>query len=288
MSKKPHIIVIGNEKGGSGKSTVAMHVIVGLLRLGFKVGTIDLDCHQASLTNYLKNRVRHAARHQLDLPMSEHIRLKRVEGRDVMRVRLEEQEQLDAAIKKLGEKNDVIVMDTPGSDRYLSIMGHSYANVLVTPMNDSFVDLDLLAKMDPDTKKMIKPSIYTDMIHDIRKNCMERDGVDMKWVVLRNRVGHMQSRNRQELDDIVGSLSEMLSFDVGPTLGERVIFRDMFLQGMTLLDLVETGRSLKTMSNLAARQEIRRLVKMVLPNKSVATMALLGAGNISERQEKRA
>jgi len=117
---------------------------------------------------------------------------------------------------------------------------------------------------------------------------MERDGVDMKWVVLRNRVGHMQSRNRQELDDIVGSLSETLSFDVGPTLGERVIFRDMFLQGMTLLDLVETGRSLKTMSNLAARQEIRRLVKMVLPNKSVATMALLGAGNISERQEKRA
>ena len=288
MAKKPHIIVIGNEKGGSGKSTIAMHVIVGLLRLGFKVGTIDLDCHQASLTNYLKNRVRMAARHALDLPMSEHIRLKRVEGRDLMRIRVEEQNQLDAAIEKLSVNNDIIVMDTPGSDRYLSIMGHSYADVLMTPMNDSFVDLDLLAKMDPDTKKMIKPSIYTDMVHDIRKNRMERDGKHMKWVVLRNRVGHMNSRNRQELETMLGGLSDDLAFDIGPEFGERVIFRDMFLQGMTLLDLKETGRSLKTMSNLAARQEVRHLVKMVLPNASVGTMALLGAGSVQAGKERHA
>ena len=51
-----HIIVVGNEKGGAGKSTVAMHVATALARLGHKVGMIDLDLRQKTTARYLANR----------------------------------------------------------------------------------------------------------------------------------------------------------------------------------------------------------------------------------------
>jgi chromosome partitioning protein len=34
VHKAPHLIVVGNEKGGSGKTTIAMHVAVALLKEG--------------------------------------------------------------------------------------------------------------------------------------------------------------------------------------------------------------------------------------------------------------
>ena len=64
-----HVIVVGNEKGGAGKSTVAIHLAVALMRMGKTVGVIDLDLRQASLSRYLENRRRWADARGVTLPM---------------------------------------------------------------------------------------------------------------------------------------------------------------------------------------------------------------------------
>src|SRR6266567_1006192 len=56
LPTSPHVIVVGNEKGGSGKTTVAMHIAIALMKAGQRVATIDLDSRQKSLTHYIANR----------------------------------------------------------------------------------------------------------------------------------------------------------------------------------------------------------------------------------------
>ncbi len=274
-SRKAHIIVFGNEKGGSGKSTSAMHVAVGLMRLGYRVGTIDLDSHQATFTNYLANRWRRMQITGETLPSPEHIHLSRAEDNDQLRARAEEICRVEEAIDVLSEKNDFIIMDTPGSDRFLSIMGHSFADTLVTPMNDSFIDLDLLAKVRPSTLEILKSSIYTDMVWDLRSQRLKRDGHMIDWVVMRNRLTPLENKNKQDVGRVLEALSRTLQFRIAPGFGERVIFRELFLDGLTLLDLQEGRPGSLSVSNNTARQEVRHLIKMILPDKSVTTLALL-------------
>src|SRR5581483_5181703 len=177
------VIVFGNEKGGSGKSTAAMHAIVGLLRSGHTVGSIDVDPRQATLTRYLENRAVLAETKGIELPIPSHRLVTRSEQGPE-----EDAERFLQALDVLSRSCDTIVIDTPGSDAPLSRLAHSYANTLVTPMNDSFVDLDLLAKVDPTTLNIICPSAYAEMVWDQRKVKMKRDGRSMDWVVVRNRL----------------------------------------------------------------------------------------------------
>jgi len=273
--RRAHVIVFGNEKGGSGKSTAAMHTAIGLMRLGYKVGTIDLDCHQGTLTSYMSNRWRFVQEKHEGLPSPEHIHIDHPEGTDLIKMREDIQWRVDAVIKELSEKNDFIVIDTPGSDRFISIVGHSYADTLVTPMNDSFVDMDLLAKIKPKSHQLIKPSVYAEMIMDLRRQRKAKGEKPLDWVVMRNRLSHIDARNKKEIGITLENLSRVLKFRVAPGFGERVIFRELFLDGLTLLDLKEGGENVLTMSNITARQEVRYLVKMLLPEKSVTTLSLL-------------
>jgi len=267
---KAHIIVIGNEKGGSGKSTVAMHVIVGLLRLGYKVGSIDLDSHQATLTNYMKNRWQHLKETRDSFPSPEHVHIDRAEAATVTENREQERWRVETVVQELSAKNDFIVIDTPGSDRFMSLVGHSLADTLITPLNDSFVDLDVVAKIDPHTHTMIKPSIYSDMVHDLKNK-----NKDLRWFVLRNRVSSMESRNKQIMGRLVEDLQEPLGYKLIPGFSERVVFRELFLKGLTLLDLREGDRNSLSMSNINARQEVRHLIRLILPQKDVSTLSLL-------------
>ncbi len=269
--KEPHIIVFGNEKGGTGKSTAAMHTIVGLLRLGYKVGSLDLDSHQATLTRYLQNR----DAHKEELPMPQHIHIRRVdEGRDVMQTRLAEQDSVSKAIRRLDD-NDYIVIDTPGSDTYMSVVGHSFADTIVTPVNDSFVDLDLLGRFEGENLSKIKPSVYTEMVWDLRGQRTKRDGKFIDWVVMRNRLGHLYSHNKGEIGVVLDRMSRAFGFRLASGFGERVVFRELFVSGRTLLDLKADGPKSLSMSNISARQEVRYLIKSILPEKSAMTMALL-------------
>src|SRR5215468_11434500 len=72
VRSRPHVIVIGNQKGGSGKSTFAMHIIVALLKAGKRVASFDLDLNQLTLTRYLGNRHEWDRKHEQKLELPDH------------------------------------------------------------------------------------------------------------------------------------------------------------------------------------------------------------------------
>jgi chromosome partitioning protein len=260
---RPRIIVLGNEKGGSGKSTAAMHLVIGLLRAGKKVGSIDIDSRQATLTRYLENRAVLAEKKGIDLPLPTHRLIPRAKAGDP-NAAADEAERFTAALDFLSRSCDVIVIDTPGSDDALSRLAHSCADTLITPMNDSFVDFDLLAKVDPDTHKILRPSLYSEMVWEQKKRRAMRDGGSIDWIVMRNRLGSTEAKNKRAVGEVLDALARRIGFRVAPGFGDRVIFRELFLSGLTLLDLRQPGveRNL-SMSHIAARQEVRGLLACV-------------------------
>jgi chromosome partitioning protein len=254
------IIVFGNEKGGTGKSTTAMHVIVGLLREGYRVGAIDLDARQGSLTRYFDNRRIYAARKALQLPHPLYRTVGRSEQRDRYAAEDEERERLARAIAALSDC-DYIVLDTPGSDNHLSREGHFHADILITPLNDSFVDLDLLGRIDLNTNKMLAPSKYSEMVWEQKKRRMLSGAGSMDWIVMRNRLASLDSRNKRNMDQALADISRRLGLHLVAGFGERVIYRELFLKGLTLLDIRDEGTDVTlTMSHIAALQEVRNVL----------------------------
>ena len=260
---KPYLIVLGNEKGGSGKSTTAMHIVVSLLRAGYRVGTIDLDARQKSLTRYIENRRAHCAKAGIDLPMPVEKVVPKSDLRSADEAEADEKERFEQTYSDLMNVVDVMVVDCPGSDTYLSRLAHTAADTLVTPVNDSFVDLDLLARVDPDTHRVQGPSLYAEMVWKARQRRSMADGGHIDWVILRNRVGALHAKNKERVERVLDELSRRIGIRHIPGMGERVIYRELFLKGLTLMDLKEAGgmdgRGL-TLSQVAARQELRALI----------------------------
>jgi chromosome partitioning protein len=265
MTAHAYIIVLGNEKGGSGKSTTAMHVAIGLLRLGYKVGTIDLDARQGTFSRYMANRFEYSTQHKLSLPAPYHFPIERSKADTVIEQEEQDRDFLNLALEELQSQVDFIIIDTPGSDTFLGQLAHSYADLLITPMNDSFVDLDVLARISPDTKEVKNPSIYTRMVLEQREKRVARDGGIIEWIVMRNRLSSLDARNKRDVGDILQIMSEKYNFRLAPGFGERVIFRELFLKGMTLLDLKEDPHHNMTLSAVSARQEIRELLRCIAP-----------------------
>ena len=252
---KAKTIVLGNEKGGTGKSTVAMHLLVALLRQGLAVGSIDLDARQATLTRYIENRRRHDPEGR-KLGHPDHRAVPPSADQD------QDAETFRGHLADLSERCDVIVIDTPGSDHPLSRLGHSFADMLVTPLNDSFIDLDLLASVDGDSLKIIRPGRYAEMVWETKKaRAMRGESASFDWFVLRNRLSTLDARNKREMERLLDALSKRIGFKLLDGLNERVIYRELFLQGLTLLDLGEDQGVTMTLSHVAARQELRLLIE---------------------------
>lgn len=242
-----HIIVVGNEKGGSGKSTTAMHLATALARMGHRVGALDLDVRQRSFARYLENRTAFMAQERLDLPTP---RLGTLgTGSD----------PLSPAMTALERDSDFILLDCPGSHTKLSQMAHTLADTLVTPMNDSFVDFDLLARLSPEGR-VLGPSIYAEMVWNARQLRATAGAGPIDWLVLRNRLGTQAMHNKRKVGGALDGLAKRIGFRTVPGFSERVIFRELFPRGLTLLDLRDIGTEQLTMSNIAARQELRELV----------------------------
>ena len=255
-----HVIVTGNEKGGSGKSTTAMHLFAAIARQGFRVGAMDLDLRQTTFFRYLENREAFARRTGQDLSMPERIRLQPSTLRDRVEAEAEEERWFTQALATLDTSCEFILIDCPGADSFYSQMAHASADTLITPINDSLVDFDMLARMDPETGKVLGPSIYSEMVWQDRRL---RAGAGLKpvdWVVLRNRLSHIDARNKRKVGDALEHLARRIGYRLIPGFSERVIFREMFLNGLTLLDLRDQGFAF-SMSHVAARQEIRDLVR---------------------------
>ena len=259
QSKRCRIFVIGNEKGGAGKTTCSMHLIVGMLYKGYKVASIDTDSRQHSLTAYIENRESYNKKNPdnlVDMPL--HFHLKEVINNSSSEKEEQEKIQFEQALDKAKNYADFIVIDTPGSYTNLSRIAHSYADTVVTPINDSFIDLDVIAKIDSDTLDISEPSIYSQMLWEQKMERASRDKGSIDWVVVRNRLGSLDAQNKRNVEKALKKLSKRISFKVSPGFGERVIFRELFPHGLTLLDLKKANFTKSfSMSHVAARQELR-------------------------------
>ncbi|HSM95151.1 MAG TPA: division plane positioning ATPase MipZ [Rhizomicrobium sp.] len=256
-----HIIVFGNEKGGSGKTTAAMHIAVSLARMGKRVAAIDLDSRQRSLTRQLENRAAFKERSGADIAVPASYVVARSNLKSLDEGAAEEARKFADILAEVEAQNDFVVIDTPGSDTQLSRIGHAAADTLVTPMNDSFVDMDLLARIDPETFEIKQPSLYSDFVWDCRKRRLMARKPALDWVVMRNRISSTDTRNKRRLSGVLDKLSERISFRVAPGFGERIIFRELFPHGLTMLDLPQKSLNISlSMSHVAARQEVRELL----------------------------
>lgn len=262
-----HIIVVGNEKGGAGKSTVSMHVATALARMGHRVNVLDLDLRQRSLSRYCENRRAFCADEGLDLPGATYHDLPDIDASSLKPGENVYDHRLSAAIATLEPESDFILIDCPGSHTRLSQVAHSLADTLITPLNDSFVDFDLLAHMDSTCEKILGPSVYSEMVWNARQLRAQAGLKAIDWVVMRNRVGTQRMVNKEKMQRAVRLLAERIGFRVAPGFSERVIFRELFPRGLTLLDLKDVGVKQLNISNVAARQELREMMKALdLPN----------------------
>ncbi|MEZ5985284.1 MAG: division plane positioning ATPase MipZ [Hyphomonas sp.] len=259
--KDARVIVVGNEKGGAGKSTVSMHLTVSLMRMGKSVGVIDLDVRQRSLTRYLENRLRWMQSTGARLPMPEIVRVDASTERDLDKAEAEETHRLVSSLQRLKKTCDFIIIDSPGGDTFLSRLAHMHADTLITPLNDSFVDFDLLGDVNPQTLEVIRPSFYSEMVWSCRKKKAQTSRRPIDWIVMRNRMSPLAARNKERVGEALDNLSKRIGFRLAPGLSERVIYRELFPAGLTLLDLTEKGSNVSfTMSHVAARQEMRDLI----------------------------
>ena len=259
------VVVLGNEKGGTGKSTTAMHLIVALLREGNSVASVDLDGHQGTLTRYVENRRSFADSEGLRLQLPDHHRIAGGEA---------EISEADALIDRLAAAHDSVVLDCPGTDNALARHAISRADILITPVNDSFIDLDLLARIGGTPPRVLGPSVYSQTVWEGRQRRAMNGGRPIDWIVLRNRLSPLESRNKKSVGLTLEELARRIGCRCLDGFHERVIFRQLFLQGLTVLDLREEGAGVAlNMSHVAARQEIRRLADAVLGRSGESTEA---------------
>ena len=268
------VILVGNEKGGSGKSTVAMHVAIALIKSGQRVATIDLDARQKCFTHFVENRRAWARQSDRDLEIPEHFSFGKVQY-PTAQDEAAGCKALADAIDALGRRCGVIVIDTPGHDNYLARYAHSLANVLITPLNDSFVDLDVLGSVDPRTFDVTATSHYAEMVQATRRG-RQSDRASTEWIVLRNRLSTLSSRNNVLVGRGLQELSRWLDFRCVEGLAERMIFRELYPRGLTAVDDIDDIAlgTRPTMSHVTARLEMQNLLGSILLGDARSNAAL--------------
>ena len=264
-SGQARVVVVGNEKGGSGKSTAAMHLVVAFLRENFTVASIDLDLSQRSLSRYVENRRQFIRNRGIALPLPTQWAFKASTLTELDAADAENTERLSRVMNHLRASHDVVVVDTPGNDTGLTRAAHACADTLITPLNDSFVDFDVLARIDPETMRITAPSRYAEMVWQQKKEKAAAGGGSVDWIVMRNRLSSLDARNKREMARLLGELSKRIGFRTVAGFGERVVYRELFLSGLTMMDLCQTLEDGEmTLSQVAARQEVRILLAAVL------------------------
>ncbi len=261
-SRPVQVIIVGNEKGGSGKSTIAMHIAVALLKAGRSVATIDMDARQKTFTTYIENRrawARHVGR---DLELPAHYCLDETVNFPSTEERAAAAKALTDAVDAMISANDFVVIDTPGHDSHLMRLAHTMADILITPLNDSFVDFDVLGTVDPETFAVTGTGHYSQMVDEARSQRQLLGDQPIDWIVLRNRLSSLGSRNKRLVGEGLQQLAQRLNFQTVEGLAERVIFRELYPRGLTALDDLDeaTLGTRPTMSHVTARFEVEALL----------------------------
>lgn len=258
-TSKSHIIVIGNEKGGTGKSTIAMHIAVKLLQENFKVAVIDLDGRQGSLSKYVTNRRNFASKHHINLLSPVHYIFEPIPNET-------NKQEIQDLILDLSNRFDAIIIDTPGSKNYLFELAHQYPHTLITPIGDSLIDLSVIADIDRDSGEIVNVGHYADFVWETKKQLANKGLPYLNWVVCGNKISTIRSNNKDQVFAKLENLSKLYGFRFTPGLKDRVIYKELFLDGLTVLDLSSTYLHRRmTISHLAAKIELNNLVEFIFP-----------------------
>lgn len=260
---RAHIVVLGNEKGGAGKSTIAIHIATALLHSGARLAVIDLDLRQQSVGHFFSNRAKWAAANGVELPMPElPVSPEDAKALSAVTDAAEAKALFETLLARASESADFVLIDTPGADTLLSRIAHAKADRIITPMNDSFVDFDMLGQVDPVTLDLVRPSVYSEAVWEARKQKMVFERASLDWIVLRNRLATSEARNRKRLEERIDVLAKKVGFRVGPGMRDRVIYRELFPFGLTIADLGPRVKPVAiSVTHVAARQELRALMQ---------------------------
>jgi chromosome partitioning protein len=175
-----------------------------------------------------------------------------------------ESAQLVDAVSAVERAFDFIVIDTPGSDTYLMRLAHAMADTLVTPINDSFLDLDILGTVDPATYSVTGESRYAEMVRDARRTRRQLDGASTDWIVVRNRLSMLESRNKQRVVGGLNELSLRLGFRSIDGFAEREAYRQFFPRGLTALDDLDDALGNRPgIEHVMARGEVMGLLRQL-------------------------
>jgi chromosome partitioning protein len=256
------VIVVGNEKGGAGKSTIAIHIATALLHGGAKVAVLDLDLRQQTMGHFFANRAAWLAANGAQAPMPIEHPISAAGDALAKAADAEQLARFEAAFAEVVETAEFVLIDTPGADTAISRAAHGLADLIVTPMNDSFVDFDMLGSVDPVTLELSRPGLYAQSVWEARKHRMLNERASVDWVVLRNRLAPAEARNRKRLDERVLALSRRVGFRIGPGLRDRVVYRELYPFGLTIADLSAKVRPVAvSLGHVAARQELRGVMQ---------------------------
>src|SRR5579862_2766867 len=253
-----HVIVLGNEKGGSGKSTIAMHVAIALMKAGQRVATVDLDWRQKSLTRYIDIRRDWGKHANLDLEIPTHSVIARASTPSRTDNEAIEAAAFADAIAAVEQSHDFVVIDTPGTDIHLARIAHSLADTLITPLNDSFVDFDVLATLDPIDLVVSGEGPYARMVREARRHRRSIDCMRLDWVVARNRISLPGGCKDGLIGQGLDRLTARLGFRCVEGFAERLVYRQLFPRGLTALD--EAAGNLAGAAPDDAREEVARLI----------------------------
>lgn len=257
-TKKAHIIVISNEKGGTGKSTLSMHIATILLYEGYKVATIDMDGRQGTLTKYVNNRKKFDPLNRSKLPAPYHLSFS-IDDEEGSK-----EELIRRHINELSKTYDAIVIDTPGTKNYLFDEAHKYADTLITPISDSLLDLNVIADIDFNSKKIGKPGHYAEHIWEVKKYLASQNKPYLNWIVVGNRLSVFNSKNKTAVFEYLEKLSKLYGFKLFFGIKDRVIYKELFLDGLTVLDMKNDKLKMKmSISHIAAKREIRNVAELI-------------------------
>jgi chromosome partitioning protein len=225
-TKKSHIIVFANEKGGVGKSTTAFHVCIALCNAGERVAALDVDLRQLTLDRALNARMETAREYAVDLPGPRQILLTQ-----------STEAELEAKIRMAQIDCSFIIIDVGGHDSPIARRAISMANTIVTPVNDSFIDLDMLGRIDPRTGELKTLGAFARLVEHLKEPGLARREKALDWVVMQNRSRSQSTKNERKVMDALNAIAPVAGFRLIPGLHERVVYRELFPIGLTLFDL---------------------------------------------------
>jgi chromosome partitioning protein len=271
-----------------------MHIIVALLKAGKRVASFDLDLNQLTLTRFLGNRHEWAREHAQKLELPDHYSvteevpygrawshaadLRQFILKKSGRVhkdgfidsgalcRAADLRQFISQLKKIGgaQKHEFIVIDTPGSVQHLSLIAHGIADTLITPINDSLVDLDELVAIER-TDLEPQPSVYAKTVRRALEARCKVSGCATDWIVVRNRLEPVESSNQRQVSKALDVIRVTLGFRLARGLLDRPVYREFFAAGLTVFDLVEGFKSTAETNwpILLARLEVENLIREI-------------------------